>query len=163
MAIDYDGILDTTVGGNGKLQASPIPNGFEGSEGLPLPEQDVDGAQALLAEAGVDGLTLQAAYPTVNVYGVDFDTMMAKVQQDLSASASSSSWSRWSSPSGSSRITGDGIPVTAVYFAPDHIDSSQYVQYFGMIEGASWLGRAGHRASNAEEPALFADALAATG
>ena len=58
LALDYDGILDTTVGGNGKLQASPIPNGFEGSEGLPLPEQDVDGAQALLAEAGIDGLTL---------------------------------------------------------------------------------------------------------
>ena len=33
----------------------------------------------------MDGLTLQAMYPTVNVYGVDFDTMMAKVQQDLSA------------------------------------------------------------------------------
>ena len=46
LALDYEGILDTTVGGNGKLQASPIPNGFEGSEGLPLPEQDVERRQA---------------------------------------------------------------------------------------------------------------------
>ena len=33
LAIDYEGILETTVAGNGKLQASPIPNGFEGSAG----------------------------------------------------------------------------------------------------------------------------------
>ena len=33
LALDYDGILDTTVGGNGKLQASPIPNGYEGCRG----------------------------------------------------------------------------------------------------------------------------------
>ena len=146
LALDYEGILDTTVGGNGKLQASPIPNGFEGSEGLPLPEQDVAGAEALLAEAGVDGLTLRAAYPTVNVYGVDFDTMMAKVQQDLSAvgielELEPVEFAQWVE-----QITGDGIPFTAVYFAPDHIDSSQYVQYFGMIEGTSWQGRSGCRA-----------------
>ena len=33
-AIDYDGVIDLTVGGAGKRQASPIPNGFPGSEGL---------------------------------------------------------------------------------------------------------------------------------
>ena len=86
LALDYDGILDTTVGGNGKLQASPIPNGFEGSEGLPLPKQDVDGGQAAAGRSRRRRpITLRAAYPTVNVYGVDFDTMMAKVQQDLQA------------------------------------------------------------------------------
>ncbi|NSL42858.1 hypothetical protein HO151_01165, partial [Streptomyces sp. 8P21H-1] len=31
-------------------------------------------------------------------------------------------------------VSGDGTPVTAVYFAPDHTDSSQYVQYFGNID-----------------------------
>ncbi|HWM19911.1 MAG TPA: ABC transporter substrate-binding protein [Ilumatobacteraceae bacterium] len=162
LALDYEGILDTTVGGNGKLQASPIPNGFEGSEGLPLPEQDVAAAEALLAEAGVDGLTLRAAYPSVNVYGVDFDTMMAKVQQDLSAigidlELEPVEFAQWVE-----QITGDGIPFTAVYFAPDHIDSSQYVQYFGMIEGTSWQGRSGAD-PNADEQQLFADALAASG
>ena len=49
-----------------------------------------------------------------------------------------------------------------MYFAPDHIDSSQYVQYFGMIEGSSWQGRAGLEV-NATETDLFAQALAATG
>ena len=83
-AIDYQGVIDFTLGGEGKLQASPIPNGFPGTEGLPMPVQDVDKAKALLAEAGVgDGFTIDAIYPSVNAYGVDFTPMMQKVQQDL--------------------------------------------------------------------------------
>ncbi len=161
-ALDYEGILDTTVAGNGKLQASPIPNGFEGSEGLPLPEQDVDGAKALLEQAGVDGLSLNATYPTINVYGVDFDTMMAKVQQDLSEIGVELQLEPVEIAQWAELVESDGIPVTAVYFAPDHIDSSQYVQYFGLIEGSSWLGRS-RAEPNPEEQQLFADALAASG
>jgi peptide/nickel transport system substrate-binding protein len=161
-ALDYEGILDTTVGGNGKLQASPIPNGFEGSADLPLPEQDVEGAQALLEEAGVTDLTLRAAYPSVNVYGVDFDTMMAKVQQDLSAVGIELELEPLEFAQWVEQITGDGIPLTAVYFAPDHIDSSQYVQYFGMIEGSSWQGRSGLPV-NETQTELFSQALASTG
>ncbi len=40
-----------------------------------------------------------------------------------------------------------------MYFAPDHIDSSQYVQYFGMIEGVVVAGSVRARASNADEQA----------
>lgn len=160
-ALDYEGILDVTVGGNGKLQASPIPNGFEGSEGLPLPEQDLEGAQALMDEAGVDGLSLSAAYPAVNVYGVDFDILMQKVQQDLAEIGVDLDLQPMEFPQWSELVQSEGIPVTAVYFAPDHIDSSQYVQYFGMIDGAAWLERAG-TGPNAEEQQLYADALAAS-
>ena len=39
------------------------------------------------------------------------------------------------------------MPVTAVYFAPDHPDPIQYVQYFGLVDGSVWAGRAGHAAS----------------
>jgi peptide/nickel transport system substrate-binding protein len=161
-AIDYEGMLDTLVGGNGKLQASPIPNGFEGSEGLPLPEQDVEGAEALLAEANVGDLTFNAAYPTTNVYGVDFDTMMAKVQQDLSAIGVQLELEPLEFPQWVERIQGEGIPVTAVYFAPDHVDSSQYIQYFGMIEGSAWQARSGNEVSP-EQTELFSQALASSG
>jgi len=162
-AIDYAGVIDTTVSGNGRLQASPIPNGFPGSEGLALPEQDLAGAQALLDEAGVEGLTLRAGYPTINAYGVDFDTLMAKLQQDLSAVGIELQLEPLEYNAWLEQLLGDdGIPVTAVYFAPDHVDPSQYVQYFGMIEGGAWLARSGSDA-NAEEQSLFAEALAATG
>jgi peptide/nickel transport system substrate-binding protein len=57
------------------------------------------------------------------------------------------------------KINSDGIPLTMLYFAPDHTDSSQYVQYFGMITDSSWLARSGAEL-NAEEETLLAEALA---
>lgn len=162
LALDYEGILDTTVAGNGLLQASPIPNGFEGSADLELPARDLDTATSLLAEAGLeDGFTIEATYPQVNVYGVDFSVMMQKVQQDLAEvdielELKPVEFTQWVE-----LITGDGIPMTAVYFAPDHTDSSQYVAYFGMMEGTAWSGRAGI-VNDAQAP-LYAEALAASG
>ena len=46
-AVDYQGVIDLTLSGNGKLQASPIPNGFPGAAGLALPVHDVEKAKAL--------------------------------------------------------------------------------------------------------------------
>ena len=167
LAIDYDGMIDITVAGNGKKQASPIPNGFTGSADLALPAQDIEKAKALMAEAGKEaGFSLDAIFPNANVYGVDFNVMMQKAQQDLKAInidlvLQPVEWAKWSET-----IKATGIPVTAVYFAPDHTDSSQYVQYFGMIEGSSWAKRAGGGAAgkpiaNATEQDLLAKALAA--
>ena len=41
------------------------------------------------------------------------------------------------------QVRGDGIPLTAAFFAPDYFGSAQYVQYFGMAHGAPWAKRAG--------------------
>ena len=83
-AIDYDGAIESLVAGKGKKQASPIPNGFIGSADLALPEFNLDDAKKLLSDAGLaDGFDLDATYPDANVYGVDFNLMMQKIQQDL--------------------------------------------------------------------------------
>jgi peptide/nickel transport system substrate-binding protein len=169
LALDYEGIIDATVAGNGKLQASPIPNGFEGSAGLALPAEDLDQAAQLMADAGLaDGFALDAVYPKVNVYGVDFDIMMQKVQQDLKRinidlQLQPVEFSQWRET-----INATGIPVTAVYFAPDHTDTSQYPGYFGMMEGSPWSARAGGGAAgapiiNPDQAPLLAEALAASG
>jgi peptide/nickel transport system substrate-binding protein len=169
LALDYDGIIDVTVAGAGKKQASPIPNGFIGSADLALPEQNLDEAKKLMADAGyADGFTVMAMYPTVNVYGVDFDTMMQKVQQDLKAINVNLELKPVEFPQWIDQINAEGIPVTAVYFAPDHTDSSQYVQYFGEIVGSPWANRAGGGdsgtpLSNPLEDELLAKALAASG
>jgi peptide/nickel transport system substrate-binding protein len=167
-ALDYEGIIDFTLGGEGDLQAAPIPNGFPGTDGLPLPAQDVDKAKEMLAAAGLaDGFTLDAIYPNVNVYGVDFSTMMQKVQQDLAkvgieASLQPVTFSVWRD-----HISGDGIPLTAVYYAPDYYGSGQYAQYFAMSGDTSWSKRAGVEADpsvlNAREGELLAQALASGG
>ena len=168
-AIDYDGAIDALVAGNGKKQASPIPNGFLGSADLPLPEYDPEGAQAALEAAGLgDGFSLDATYPEANVYGVDFSLMMQKIQQDLDKVGVQLELTPVQFPEWAEKIDSQGIPVTAVYFAPDHTDSSQYVQFFGMIPDSSWSGRAGGGSEgepiiNQEEVDLLAEALASSG
>ena len=168
LAIDYEGMIDVTVGGKGNPQASPIPNGFSGTNGLTLPTRDLDGAKALLEAAGVgDGFAIRAAYPTFNVYGVDFNTMMQKVQIDLAevgidvelVPLEVSVWvDEW--------LGDDGIPLTAVYYAPDHTDSIQYIEYFGQVPDARWSAQAnpgGDPVVDEEQVRLQGEALAATG
>jgi peptide/nickel transport system substrate-binding protein len=168
-AIDYDGAIESLVAGKGKKQASPIPNGFLGSADLPLPEYDIEGAKALLDTAGMaGGFSLDATYPEANVYGVDFSLMMQKIQQDLAKVNIDLKLTPVQFPEWVDTINATGIPVTAVYFAPDHSDSSQYVQYFGEIPGSSWAARAGGGAAgtpldNPKESELLATALAASG
>lgn len=166
LALDYEGIIDLTVAGKGRRIAAPIPNGFPGTEGLPLPARDLDRAKALLAEAGIGGrVTLEAVYPSVNIYGVDFDILMQKVQQDLGDVGLDLALQPVTFPVWRERITATGIPVTAVYYAPDYFGSGQYVQFFGTQEGSPWYKRS-HAAKapdavNPRIPDLLAAALAA--
>ncbi|MBI5087571.1 MAG: ABC transporter substrate-binding protein [Actinobacteria bacterium] len=140
LALDYDGLIDATVGGAGRKQPSPIPNGFAGTDGLPDPVQDVAKAKQMLADAGVTDLTLDATYPSFNVYGVDFTNAMQKVQTDLKEVGINLELNPVEIAVWADKISSDGIPVTMLYFAPDHTDSSQYVQYFGLLEGSQWQG-----------------------
>jgi peptide/nickel transport system substrate-binding protein len=167
-ALDYQGIIDFTLGGAGKFQPAPIPNGFPGTANLPAPVYDVDKAKALLAEAGVpDGFEIEARYPDVNSYGVDFNLMMQKVQQDLAkvnikVNLQPLTFSVWRE-----QINGDGIPLTAVFYAPDYYGSAQYVQYFAMMDGTAWARRAGAATDpsvvNPREAELLKQALASGG
>ena len=165
-AIDYDGIIDLTVDGKATRLPAPIPNGFPGGGvGEPI-KFDLEKAKALMTEAGAaDGFTINATYPNVNQYGVDYTLMMQKIQQDLAeiniklelAPVEFSVWRE--------KVNGDGIPLTAVFFAPDYYGSSQYAQYFAMIDGTVWYKRAGGKSdptlANPETAKLLADALAA--
>ncbi len=152
LAIDYEGAIDLIVGGEGKLQAAPIPNGFPGTENLPLPKRDVEKAKALMAEAGVAGpVKLDAVYPSVNVYGVDFNLLMQKVQQDLTEIGIELALQPVTFPVWRERIGATGIPVTAVYYAPDYFGSGQYASFFGLYEGSPWYNRS--HAAKAEDAA----------
>lgn len=144
LSLDYDGIIDFTVGGQGKKVSAPIPTGFPGTEGLPEPKEDLEKAKALLAAAGVgDGFEIKAEFPNMNVYGVDLSLLAQKIQQDLARvnikmTLTPVEFSVWRD-----HVRGDGIPLTIVFYAPDYYGSAQYVQFFGMIEGTPWWARAG--------------------
>ena len=63
-------------------------------------------------------------------------------------------------------VRGDGIPLTAVFYAPDYFGSAQYIQYFAMSDGTPWWKRAGGAndpsITNAREADLLKQALAAS-
>ncbi len=165
-AIDYDGVIEFTVGGQGAKQSSPIPNGFPGTTGLPERKRDLDKVKALLAKAGVaDGFEIEAVYPNDNIYGVDINLMMQKVQQDLAEVGIKVSLKPSTYPVWRDQINGDGIPLTAVYYAPDYYGSGQYANYFAMMPGTSWSKRAGAANDpsviNPKEAELLSKALAA--
>ena len=168
-ALDYKGLIDLTLGGEGDTQATAIPNGFPGTDALPKPKHDVAMAKKLLAEAGVaDGFEIEAAYPNINVYGVDFATMMQKVQQDLSKVNIKVALKPVTFPVWIDQINSVGIPMTAVYYAPDYFGTGQYVNYFAMMKGASWYRRASlsgadKTVENKKAKDLLAKALAAGG
>ncbi|MDR5698342.1 ABC transporter substrate-binding protein [Agromyces aerolatus] len=62
-AIPYDQIISTVYGGDARLPKSLVPIDMPGytEDGFPY-TQDLDAARDLLAEAGVENLTLQLAY-----------------------------------------------------------------------------------------------------
>ncbi|MDR6174182.1 peptide/nickel transport system substrate-binding protein [Nocardioides zeae] len=161
--IDYEAVIDATLAGNGERQASPIPNGFVGTEDLPLPEFDPEGAKQLLAEAGyADGLTLDVDFPTFFTYGVSSSTMLQAMQQSLSTigvelNLNPIEFAQWVD-----QISTTGFAFTAVYFAPDHPDPVQYAQYFSLADGSVWSARAGV-AVRPEETELLATALSTSG
>jgi peptide/nickel transport system substrate-binding protein len=165
LALDYEGIIEFTVGGEGDPQASPIPNGFPGTADLPMPVEDLEKAQQMLAEAGLeDGFELDVVVAALNVYGVDLPLLMQKVQQDLARVNVTTNIQPVASSVWREQIVKPGIPFTARFYAPDYFGSAQYVYFFGMIEDSYWLTNAsgGEPAEliNPRESELLQQALA---
>lgn len=167
LALDYDGIIHFTVGGRGKKLASPIPNGFPGSDGLPEPKQDLAQAKELMKKAGfADGFEIEDEFPNMNVYGVDMSLLNQKIQQDLAkinvkVKLTPVEFSVWRA-----HVNATGIPLTTLFFAPDYYGSAQYVQYFGMIKDHRWWNLAGGKRdasiTNPKTAGLLQKALAAS-
>lgn len=167
-AVDYDGMIEFTVGGNGNKIAAPIPNGFPGTANLPFRSQDVDKAKSMLAAAGfADGFQMEAVYPNDNVYGVDLNVMMQKLQQDFAQVGVEVSLKPVTYPVWREDMANGRADLTAVYYAPDYFGSGQYAAYFGMTEGSTWVQRAGYNSPetvlNAAQGDIYAAALAASG
>ena len=165
--IDYQGLLDFIIGGKGRLLASPVPIGFPGTAGLPLPEHDVAKAKALLSKAGIDNLTLDASFPAMNIFGADIATMMQKIQQDLAKvnvklNLDPLTFSVWVEKSQDGKT-----PVWAGYFAPDYVGTGDYLKYFGLIPGTFVAVGSGlekmPEGLDKHEADLFKQALAVSG
>ncbi|MFC3123717.1 ABC transporter substrate-binding protein [Pseudoroseomonas globiformis] len=87
-AIDYDGILNSLVGGAGVRPAHFLPIGVTGSTAEVAKQvgfrQDLDKARQLLQSAGLaDGFEMEIAYGNAAVAGVSYQVLAQKIQSDL--------------------------------------------------------------------------------
>ncbi len=87
-AIDYDGIIDSMLGGQAMRCASFIPIGLYGSTRETTKEigyrQDLDRAKQLLQKAGFpDGFEFKLSYGDAAVSGLSYAVLAQKLQSDL--------------------------------------------------------------------------------
>jgi peptide/nickel transport system substrate-binding protein len=166
LAIDRKSVLDFTLGGEGQLISAPIPLGFPGGSGFDEQPYDAAKAKEMLDKAGAAGLTMDAAFPALNVYGVDLSMLMQKVQQDFAKVGVTINLEPIPFATWREKVKGDGIPFTAVFYAPDYYGTGQYLDYFAMSEGSPWANRAGAKNDpsiiNPKEADLYKQALAAS-
>jgi len=142
-AIDYQALIDTLLDGKAQTQASPIPNGFPGAEGLTMTETDVEGAKQMLADAGVTDMTLKLGYPSINAYGVDFGQLAQVLQQQLAEVGVQLELAPDTFSVFIDNFRSQQYPSNLLYWAPDYFGSAQYVGYFGLVDGARAAKNAG--------------------
>lgn len=83
MAIDYDGIVNGLLSGNGQKVQTIIPSPMFGYNGDTPFQQDVAGAKALLAKAGVSNVSLEMMIPEgAAPGGVQWADLGSKLQSD---------------------------------------------------------------------------------
>jgi peptide/nickel transport system substrate-binding protein len=83
MAIDYDGIVNDLLSGNAQKVQTVIPSPMFGFNSDAPFQQDVDGAKALLEQAGVSDVSLELLVPSgAAVGGVQWSDLAAKLQSD---------------------------------------------------------------------------------
>ena len=87
-AIDYDGIINSLLGGKAVRAASFLPIGLRGSTEEIAKEigfhQDLDRAKALLQKAGLpNGFEFQLSYGDAAVSGISYAVLAQKIQSDL--------------------------------------------------------------------------------
>ena len=83
MAIDYDGIVNDLLSGNAQKVQTIIPSPMFGFNSDAPFQQDVEGAKALLEQAGVSDVSLELLVPTgAAPGGVQWSDLAAKLQSD---------------------------------------------------------------------------------
>ena len=138
-AINYNQLESILMRGDSKLQGSPIPNGFPGSQNLPLPKQNLPAARRLLAAAGyAHGYHLTLSYPEINAYGVDLGELATLLQSQLKAVNIQLSLNPATFAVNTTAWGGHKIPFELLYWAPDYYGSGvQYVGFFGLVKGGT--------------------------
>jgi peptide/nickel transport system substrate-binding protein len=147
-AIDYDGIINSILGGAADRPAAPVPLGLTGADKVKDQRYTTDlaTAQRLWDEAGVGEAEIECIYDSdfPAAGGVTYETLAVKVQSDLQQIKGLTI--RLAPMPGAERLAkyraGD-FQMTISPWSPDYPDVDTFATPFGQTETAA-AGRVGY-------------------
>ncbi len=143
LALDYEGIR-TLAGGQSVTPASMLPVGFLGA--MPAnsgPVRDIEGAKALLQEAGYGPgeLAIELSYPDFTYNGINMGTFAQKIQSDLQEAGFNATLKPTELQVALEAYRQGTEPFGLWFWLPDYRDSGDYLEFLpDMLVGtrAGW-------------------------
>jgi peptide/nickel transport system substrate-binding protein len=163
MAIDYDGIVNDLLSGNAQKVQTIIPSPMFGFNPDAPFQQDVEGAKALLEQAGVSDVSLEMLIPDgAAPGGVQWSDLAAKLQSDWDQAGITVTIKQVTFAELLDAYRAQGAQLALLYWGPDFADPDTNVTPFTNYEAKSIAWRNSWNdpdiAAKAKAAALMTDA-----
>ncbi|MDR6174213.1 peptide/nickel transport system substrate-binding protein [Nocardioides zeae] len=133
--IDYDGISQAFTQDSPR-PAAAVPLGFLGADDVEPVDTDVEGARALMAEAGYeDGFDVQVSFANVVQYGVPLNALWEKLASDLAQINIDLTLQPTEFDSWIEAYRAGDLPMTSSFYGPDFFDTSMFIDPLGRNDG----------------------------
>jgi len=157
MAIDYDGIVNDLLSGNAQKVQTIIPSPMFGYNSDAPFQQDVEGARALLEQAGVSDVSLEMLIPDgAAPGGVQWSDLAAKLQSDWDQAGITVTIKQVTFAELLDAYRAQGAQLALLYWGPDFADPDTNVTPFTSYEAKSIAWR-----NSWDDPDIAAQAKAA--
>jgi peptide/nickel transport system substrate-binding protein len=138
MAIDYDGIVNELLSGNAQKVQTIIPSPMFGYNSDAPFQQDVEGAKALLEQAGVSDVSLEMLIPDgAAPGGVQWSDLAAKLQSDWAQIGVNVEIRQVTFAELLDAYRAQGAQLALLYWGPDFADPDTNVTPFTNYEAKS--------------------------
>jgi peptide/nickel transport system substrate-binding protein len=163
MAIDYDGIVNDLLSGNAQKVQTIIPSPMFGHNSDAPFQADVEGAMALLEQAGVSDVSLELMIPDgAAPGGVQWSDLAAKLQADWAAIGVNVEIRQVTFAELLDAYRAQGAELALLYWGPDFADPDTNVTPFTNFDAQSIAWRNSWNdadiAARAKEAAVMTDA-----
>jgi peptide/nickel transport system substrate-binding protein len=163
MAIDYDGIVNDLLSGNAQKVQTIIPSPMFGYNSDAPFQADVEGAMALLEQAGVSDVSLELMIPDgAAPGGVQWSDLAAKLQSDWAQIGVNVEIRQVTFAELLDAYRAQGAELALLYWGPDFADPDTNVTPFTSYDAQSIAWRNSWNdadiAAQAKEAALMTDA-----